>query len=539
MPFPMQTPSPPRATRGLPGTLRAILMLALGAAILAPMLTYPFGADHGCFATVADVIARGGVPYRDAWDIKPPGVYYLFWATFSAFGRSILSIRLLDLLWTLAAAAALYLIARRLFSRQGGWASAFFFLVFYALGFDFWHTAQADGFGSLPLALAFLLALVAEDKAARVPQAGKLLALCSGLLIGIAITLKFTLGAFLVVPLVLALSARQPLAARLGRGASYLLGCLLAPALVALLMWKAGALRDMIYIVFTWNSQYGHIQAAGSELVVIPSRIARFHLGGGLLILKLIGLLCLVGLADAIIRRRSLPRWWLLPLWWAVMVASVCVQGKYFAYHWLPVLPPLALLAGLGWAAAVRWAGQLAGGRRPAVIAGLLLILLGLFAQGYWAQFHRPIAYATRRLPDEQYLSDFTASGHYFSFPADLALAQYLRDNSPPKAPIFSWGLDALVYFLADRPPASRFIQDQPLLTPWSPPQWREELIQDLSRNRPQFILVAHDDIQPWVTLWNGDSASALPYYPELARLIVERYRPAAVVEDFEVWERK
>jgi hypothetical protein len=90
------------------------------------------------------------VPYRDAWDIKAPDVYYLFWATFSAFRRSMFGIRLLDLLWTLAAAAALFVIARRLFSCQGGWASAFFFLVCYALGFDFWHTAQADGFGSLP-----------------------------------------------------------------------------------------------------------------------------------------------------------------------------------------------------------------------------------------------------------------------------------------------------------------------------------------------------------------------------------------------------
>ena len=529
----MHTPSPPRcAICGLRGPLGAVLALFLGAAILSPMLVYPLGADHGCFATMADVIARGGVPYRDAWDIKPPGVYYLFWTAFLVFGRSVFSIRLLDLLWTLAAAAVLCLIARRLFSRQAGWASAFFFLVFYALGFDFWHAAQADGFGALPVALAFLLALVAEKKSAR------LLALCSGLLIGIAITFKFTLGAFLVVPLALALSARQPLTVRLARGASYLLGCLLAPALVALLMWKAGALRDMIYILFTWNSQYGRIQPMASNLLVIPYQLGRFHLGGGLLILKLIGLLCLVGLADAIIRRRSLPRWWLLPLWWALMLVSVCVQGKYFAYHWLPVLPPLALLAGLGWAAVVRCAGQLAGGRRAAVIAGLLLILLGVFAQGYWTHFRRPIAYAIGRLPAEQYLADFTASGQYFSFPADLAVARYLRENSRPNAPIFSWGVDALVYFLADRPPASRFIHDPPLLTPWSPPECRKELIRDLTRSQPQFILVAHNDAQPWVTLWNGDSFSALAQYPELTRLILERYRLVAVIEDFEVWER-
>jgi hypothetical protein len=33
-------------------------------------LWFPFRWDHGIMASVGDTIVRGGMPYRDAWDMK-------------------------------------------------------------------------------------------------------------------------------------------------------------------------------------------------------------------------------------------------------------------------------------------------------------------------------------------------------------------------------------------------------------------------------------------------------------------------------------
>jgi len=172
----------------------ALLLLAAGAALLIPLLTYPFGRDQSVFACVADIIARDGVPYRDAWEMKPPGIFYLFWASFTLFGRSMLSPRLLDLLWTLGTAAAIWILGRRLLSAWTAVAGAFLFLIRYIAGHSYWNTTQCEGFAMLPLTLAAIALVAAERR-----RSFRLAAVC-GALIALGVLLKFTVGIFLLLP---------------------------------------------------------------------------------------------------------------------------------------------------------------------------------------------------------------------------------------------------------------------------------------------------------------------------------------------------
>ena len=57
---------------------RADSIPALAALLLLPSLFYPFARDQGVFAYAGQVILRGGWPYRDVWDLKPPGVYFSY-----------------------------------------------------------------------------------------------------------------------------------------------------------------------------------------------------------------------------------------------------------------------------------------------------------------------------------------------------------------------------------------------------------------------------------------------------------------------------
>jgi len=511
-------------------------MFLLAAVLLAPILTYPFGRDQGVFAAVADVIARGGAPYRDAWEIKPPAIYYLFWSSFALFGRSMLAPRLLDFLWTLAAAGVLVFIGKRLCSVWAGAAGSLCFITYYALGFDFWHTTQCDGFTSLPIILSAAAMLAAEDR--RSPW----LALASGALVGIAVAFKFTLGAFLLVPCLAAfLSPQETMRARIGRAASYVLGCGVVILLVALLMHAVGALRDMIAIVFTWNVEYAKLSSRVPSVIKVPYQTFRFFLGREYWILRLIGLLSLMGIFD-LARRPELGRLrWAVPIWMLVMLLGVWVQDKYHAYHWLPAVPPLGLLAGLGLAAVWHWLRRVAPARAAgALTAAAVAGIIALVAVTYGLHFARPIDYALGRLSREQFLHDFGTYGRGdFSLVADLQLASLLGHKTGPGDPLYIWGFEPVVYFLADRPPASRFITVQPLVTPWSPPEWRSELIRDLERTRPPYIVVLHNDVFPWVTASLADSAQQLASFPELRALLQTHYRRASRVEDFDVWRRE
>ena len=518
------------------GRLRPIVVgvgLVLGAALVAaPMLLYPFGRDQAMFACGADVLRRGGALYRDFWDVKPPGVYWLYWGSFAAFGRSMLAPRVMDFLFSLGTAGALVLIGRRLGSLWGGAAAGFAFLVRYTLGFDYWGSAQGDGLASLPLTLAVLVMLRAEHR-----RNWRWAAL-SGALVGVAIAIKFTLGIVLVLPLAaIALSKGEELAARLARLSGYVLGAGAVVGVAMAAIWRTGALGEMLEIMFSWNAHYAQIRASGSG--VAASQVARFWLGGTHVILPVIGALALVGLTDLAARRREVRLWWVPAGWLALMLVQTVMQGKYFQYHWLPALPPLGLLAGDGLAALWRVTGARigrTGGRRAAAAVGLAG-LVALVAGGWIGQFRPEIARATGRMSAGAFAAGFRDRQDY-SLSADLQVARFLDEHLATGGCTFIWGFEPAVYFLANRPPATRFISMQPLVTPWSPPEWRRELIADLDSRKPPYILALHNDAMPWVTLRPGDSAQNLADFPELTQLLATDYRPYARIEDFDIWER-
>lgn len=513
-----------------------LLSLAAGAALLAPLLTYPFGRDQGAFACVADVIARGGVPYRDVWEMKPPGIFYLFWASFAVFGRSTLAPRLLDLLWTLATGVTIWALGRRLLSSWVGMAGAFFFLVRYVAGHSFWNTTQCEGFASLPLTLAALMLLAAEER-----RSGWRAAAC-GALVALAVLLKFTLAIFLLLPCTALLAAqREPLRPRLARGASYLLGCLAALAGAAVLLWQAGALSDMVEIVLLWNAKYSGLEVPAAYAPSLPYQTVKFLVGTPHSLLFPIGLLALVGVAGLARGREAGRMRWLLPTWAVTMMAAVWIQGKYYTYHWLPLLPPLGLLAGEGlntvWLLLRRATSPRAA--LSLYIVGLLAVLTALGA-AYWSFLKWPVGYALGAVPRDSFQRAFDRYGRGdFSLSADRKVAAFLKRHTPADAPTFIWGFEPLVYYLAERPPASRFIYNVPLVTEWSPPEWRQELVRDLVQKRPRYVFVVHNDRLPWMTGQPGDSAAQLTAYLELQDVLHKRYRPTQRIEDFEVWQRQ
>ena len=62
--------TPIRAVYAWWGLVGLIIVLA------SPILTYPLGRDQGEFATIAQGILWGRVPYLELWNPKPPAIFY-------------------------------------------------------------------------------------------------------------------------------------------------------------------------------------------------------------------------------------------------------------------------------------------------------------------------------------------------------------------------------------------------------------------------------------------------------------------------------
>lgn len=513
--------------------LIAFLLLAAGAALLSPLLTYPFGRDQGAFATAADIIARGGVPYRDVWDVKPPGVFYAYWASFAIFGRSTPAPRAFDILWTLATAAAVWSLGRRLASKWVGAAAAFLFVLRYVAGYSYWNTTQADGFASLPLCLAMLMLIRAEERKHY------WLALACGACIALAVLLKLTLGVVIVVPILAALLLpREPFPCRAARALCYLLGCAGVLAVVVAALWRAGALGDALEVM-RWNAGYSHLRSPEPLASSLLTQTTRFLLGLPHKWLFFIGLLAIIGAVDLGARPESARLRWLLPAWAGVLIASVWAQGKFYSYHWLPALPPLCLLAAQG----LRAIGSvlreaLSPKAARALSAAGLLMVLALSAQAYWQALNWPLRYLAGRLSCTEFTKRYDRYGD-FSLLADKQVAAFVRERTAPDDTVFIWGFEPLIYFLSDRRPATRFIYTVPLVTAWSPPKWRQELMRDLERNPPRAIIVAHRDTLPWMTGRRDDSAAQLADFPALDHLLATDYQEVGRIEDFAVLSRR
>ena len=156
----------------------ALLIVAL---LGLPSLLYPLHADQAMFATIGDLWLHGKLPYRDAWDIKPPGIFALYALAQIAFGHSMASGHLADLLAALVTAAGLFALASRLGSPRTAAFAPLAFGIAYFTGFGYQETAQVESFAA-PLTVGYLYSLctMRDDGRARWPIAA---GLCLGLLL--------------------------------------------------------------------------------------------------------------------------------------------------------------------------------------------------------------------------------------------------------------------------------------------------------------------------------------------------------------------
>ncbi|HPB96989.1 MAG TPA: hypothetical protein PKW66_13815, partial [Polyangiaceae bacterium] len=131
------------------------LLAIVGTFCLLQLLWMKYGRDQGIYAVVADTVLRGGMPYRDAWDFKPPGIFFVYIIAHLLFGSNEWSIRAVEVMAFLSLVPIMGTLARRFFGdARVGWVAAVL-SIWIQSQLEFWHTAQPESFGGV-LALAGL-----------------------------------------------------------------------------------------------------------------------------------------------------------------------------------------------------------------------------------------------------------------------------------------------------------------------------------------------------------------------------------------------
>lgn len=523
--------------RGWMGWALLVLVLLI---LAAPIVTYPLGRDQGEFAIIGMTILRGGVPYVDVWNPKPPAIFYTYATLIQLFGQTVWGLRLLDLFLFPIMAAALYDIGRRTDSPTLGLWAVLLYGVFYFTE-TFWTLTQNDGVAALPMALAVWSVMVLLDTADNQPRRQIALAFFAGMMSATALWFKYPY-LFFVIALVIGTAWargwrwRDVISFSLG-GLLIGLGGMGYLASVG----AFGAWIESIRVTTGYTAQGYSGGAIWQDFrVALGYRWAHWHV---LWVLLGIGILLNFGAKIqqphnnfSFLSNRTMtnqPKWRIIILWLMGTAASLLIQAKGYDYHWLPMLPSIVLLAGYTATALTHLVEQSLG--RGVFVWGIggfvLLVLLG------WRVWGTALPYLIGQQDQTTYAAQFI--GGEFVASDSLELAATIKATVPRESTLFVWGFRPEIYYLTGTRPATRFIFQFPLVADWYPSAWRDEAVQTLWASLPPVVVVVRGDYMPWVTGVDADSNTLLQDFTELNNWLMFNYEPTDEVGSFIVWQRR
>lgn len=484
----------------------ALVVLAALAfvAIRGPYLSIPLERDEGEYAYIAQRMLAGDVPYRDAFDQKPPAAFAAYLLAFATTGRSVEGIHAFAGIWTAATALLLFLWTRAL---AGGLAAGFAVLAFAVVSTDpslFATAANTELFMLLPLTGAALCLWrgIERDGLGAWLAAGALLAAACWFKPVAVWNALFALA--LAVGEALGRRPRAPASLPLRRVAALALGALACSAPVVLALVASGAWSAFLDAVVFHNLAYSQRMGPGDGLALflraVDAQAPSF---------ALLWAAAIVALGAP--KLHGWRVWGFLAGWWLASGLGVAT-GFYFRPHYfVQALPALAALAGVGFAALARRALE----ARAAALAALALAALAAAAVLPPAIAHRDALRAAS--PAEL---SWRLYG-YNPFAEAASIARHIRANSAPEDTVFVLGSEPEILFHAERRSATRHIFVYPLTGPYpGVRELQEQTLAEVRAARPRYIV--------WVniqaSLLSTDETERL-LFQETAKLVREAYR--------------
>lgn len=481
----------------------------------------PLALDQGLFACFTRWVPRGWLPYRDLFDSKPPLFLYAWSLAAAVPGDIATAMWRLETLWLAGSMIATFVVVQRITSdRFAGLAAAT--LLFVGLWCPawggYWSRAQAEELATLPIMLAATLAL-------HEPTPRRLIAL--GALTGVV-------GLFKIPAL--AVAAAWPVMwlgdgwRRVPARAAWAFGGLALPWLAAAIFFAAhGAFHEFVQGVFVYHRY-------NAAFISPPwgDTVADFVSTTVAAVPELV-LLAAVGLVSLPRRERLFVGTWI-----ASTMAAVVLERQLAGYHYLLIVPGLAVAAGCGLCASSRALVRAAMPWHRAAAAVVLLgcVVLAVRTGAAWAAAYGDDAsFARGRMSRPAFLATFTRGT--ISPAVEDEAAVYLRAHTQANERILVWGLAPAIYALAGRAPATKYPFHKILMTdaPLSRmipglAERRADYLARFAAEPPTYVLVGRRDENGFEP---EDSFTSLAAFAELNEILHTRYHVETEIGRFVV----
>jgi hypothetical protein len=548
----------------------ALLLIALVAFRL-PALLRPAGGDQHLYAYTAGRVLHGDMPYRDSWDQKPPGIFFVYAAAWAVWPDAHV-IGVLDLAAAIATAWLLMRLGRQMFGGRAGEGAAVLYLLLADPGIQklggMYLRSQCETF--IGLAVTAAIALTWRRRRNRLLEPGsggpfetdtRFRFFLSGVLLAAVFWLKYNAAIF-ALPVALAALVPPTGTFQWRRALTTIgwmkLGALVSCLIVLIYFAAGGALTDLWLATITYNLRYAgetytstlHALTYPVAMPVLQARV------DGLWFLGLLGALLLI------VHQWKSRATVVTIAWLAAAVVSIAVNGarnssatNWYAglpQYFIQATPALALAAAAGLALAWRERRR----ARVMAIAAGLLVIAGAWRVGVEGAAPRlfglpqavanvadDLSYARGSMPRETYLARFDrGEGGKFSPLAIERLANRVNEVAPPGDRIYVFGFSGGgVLVKTARVSASRFFWSRPVVLEFEaarPGYGSAGLLADLTRNTPAVVALQKHD---WglAEATTPDSIQFFMNQPQLRAWLEAGYTLDYEDTAYAVWRRK
>ena len=475
----------------------ALIGISIFAVHLPEFLHRLLDGDEAIYGSIAVLMNMGGALYGSGGvDNKPPGVFWVYAATFRGFGAyQMAAIHTIGFLAMAATCVLMFVIARDLAGRRAGLLAALFYGVLTAAGNPRLLASNTEIFMMLPLTGSVLLML-----RRRWFWSGVLLVAAGAFRQSAAINvLLVAVGVFWLE------SEPQRWRAITHLAAGLVTALIAGAALISLSgsvtgfwRWTVGTLVG--YASTSWTPAYVWLRAKDS-IVPFLLDMAVFWIAAIALAARWRGLAVQVRLVVV----------------WLVVAMTGSLAGGHLSWHYfIQAMGPLAVLSAIAFD---RF-------RPRRLVAGAAVLGIVIPATAWWAfdATADPLTY------------DFSAP-----VPQHQQVADYIRTHTSPSDRVFIWGDWPAVYVESDRVMASRFpgfLRGFARGSDLPPDNWDTApdvwplLASDLDTHPPALI------VDTATAGWSDFSKYQMSHYPVLARLVATTYHQVATVDGVVIYAR-
>jgi 4-amino-4-deoxy-L-arabinose transferase-like glycosyltransferase len=452
--------------------------------------------DEGYFMFMGKSISNGAVPYITFADNKPPGIWYLLFAAFQVFGKSLYVARGMTYAANAFSALLLYFTGKELWNEKAGMISSLVFLFGMVIPAFEGYYVLTEPFLALFSILGFLFFIKANG---RIPYL-----IASGAAIGVAALFKQTgilplLAIFLFYLLSLWIPANRNRTYLLGslKGSLLVISGFVAPLLVvAAYFWSQNALSQLVnYSIFGLRG-YGTV----FNILSLGYEFLSFSIVWTILLIAF----CVV-VYRFISKRTGLET--LIAIW--LLVSFLPLAARQYGHYFIQVLPPASLL--FAWFVMELIAGSSSTIRGtlkrykkaylPATAVAIVLIIASMGTSAYG------------------YLKN---SGSAYSLQAQIETSDYIRVHTVKNDKILVYPYQPSIYFLSARDPCAKMLFLSPSVVGFNA---EAELLEQISEYSPEYVVMQTDE--------KGRLIMGLP---GIYKFIVSNYHPESTIGTFAIY---